>query len=365
MIPPEDIERLIRPELKSMKAYTPIEPTDILSQRIEIPQKKVIKLDGNENPYGCSAKVKQALANYAHYHLYPDPEHRELRKALAEYTGISSEYILAGSGSDELIDLVLRLFVEPGDKVINCPPTFGMYPFSTDVCVGKVVDIPRKQDFSVNVSAIKEAIDKRTKVIFIASPNNPSGNVTPEQVILELLNSGIVVVIDEAYFEFSNVTVAPLVPKYSNLIVLRTFSKWAGLAGLRVGYGIFPIKMLKYLMKIKQPYNVNAAAQVAALESLKDMSYLRGTIKAIIDERERLLTKLIQLDWLKVYPSQANFILCSVLNGKAKAIYEGLQKKGIFVRYFATPQLKDCLRISVGKPEHTDALTAALKEIGM
>src|SRR4030066_758124 len=363
MITPEDIERLIRPELKAMKAYTPIEPTDILSQRIDIPQEKVIKLDGNENPYGCSAMVKQALANCAHYHLYPDPEQRELRKALEKYTGISPKYILAGSGSDERIDLVLRLFIEPGDKVINCPPTFGMYPFSTDVCGGKVVSIPRKQDFSIEVAAIKKAIDKQTKVIFIASPNNPSGNITTEQVILELLNSSTVAVIDEAYFEFSGVTVAPLVPKYPNLIVLRTFSKWAGLAGLRVGYGIFPINIVKYLMKIKQPYNVNAAAQVAALKSLKDMSYLRGTIKAIIDERERLLTKLSQLDWLKVYPSQANFILCSVLNGKAKMIYKGLQRKGIFARYFDTPQLKDCLRISVGKPEHTDALIAALKEM--
>ncbi len=363
MISPEDIEGLLRPELKTMKAYTPIEPTDVLSQRVEIPQEKVIKLDGNENPYGCSARVKQALANYAFYHLYPDPEQRELRKALEEYTGISSEYIIAGSGSDELIDLVLRLFVEPGDKVINCPPTFGMYPFSTDVSGGKVVSIPRKQDFSIDIAAIKEAIDKRTKVIFIASPNNPSGNVTPEQVILELLNSAAVVVVDEAYFEFSSITVAPLVPKYSNLIVLRTFSKWAGLAGLRVGYGIFPINMVKYLMKIKQPYNVNVAAQVAALESLKDMSYLRGIIKAIVDERERLLARLSQLDCLKVYPSQANFILCSVLNDKAKAIHKGLQKKGIFVRYFDTPQLKDCLRISVGKPEHTDALIATLKEM--
>jgi histidinol-phosphate aminotransferase len=145
--------------------------------------------------------------------------------------------------------------------------------------------------------------------------------------------------------------------------VLRTFSKWAGLAGLRVGYGIFPVNIADYLMKIKQPYNVNTAAQVAALESLKDMSYLRGTIKAIIDERERLMTRLSQLDCLKVYASRANFILCRVLNGQAKTIHEGLQKRGIFVRYFDTPQLKDCLRISVGKPEHTDALIAALKEI--
>jgi len=359
----EDIEGLIRPELKAMKAYIPIEPTDVLSQRTDIPEENVIKLDGNENPYGCSASVKKALADYAYYNLYPDPEQRELRKALEKYTGISSEYILAGSGSDELIDLILRLFVKPGDKVINCPPTFGMYPFSTEVCGGKVVSIARNQDFSIDVAAIKKAIDKQTKVIFIASPNNPSGNITPEQIILELVNIPTVVVIDEAYFEFSGSSVASLVPKYANLIVLRTFSKWAGLAGLRVGYGIFPVNMVKYLMKIKQPYNVNTAAKVAAIESLKDMNYLRGTINAIIDERERLLTRLSQLDCMKVYPSQANFILCSVLNGKAKAIHEGLQKKGIFVRYFDTPLLNNCLRISVGKPEHTDTLIAALKEI--
>jgi histidinol-phosphate aminotransferase len=363
MILPEDIEGLVRPELKSMLSYTPIEPTDILSQRVEIPEEKVIKLDGNENPYGSSPRVKRALADYAYYHLYPDPEQRELRKALGKYAGISSEYILAGSGSDELIDLVLRLFIKPGDKVINCPPTFGMYTFSTDVCGGKVVSIPRQSDFSIDTSAIKKAIDKRVKVIFIASPNNPSGNITPEPAILELLNSTAVVVIDEAYFEFSGKTVVPLVQKYTNLIVLRTFSKWAGLAGLRVGYGIFPTNIAKYLMKIKQPYNVNTAAQVAALESLKDIGYLRGTIKSIIDERERLMTKLSQFDWLRVYPSQANFLLCSVLNGKAKMIHQGLQKKGIFVRYFDTPQLKDCLRISVGKPEHTDVLIAALKDI--
>ena len=170
-------------------------------------------------------------------------------------------------------------------------------------------------------------------------------------------------VIDEAYSEFSGVTMAPQVPSYSNLIVLRTFSKWAGLAGLRAGYGVFPINIAEYLMKIKQPYNVNAAAQVAILESLKDIDYLRSTIKAIVDERERLLIMLSELYWLRAYPSQANFILCAVLNGKAKNIYQELQKKGIFIRYFNTPELKDYLRISIGKPEHTDTLIAALREI--
>lgn len=363
MVSSQDIEGLIRPQLKSMKAYTPIEPANVLSQRIDIPPERVIKLDGNENPYGCSAKVKNALANYAYYHLYPDPEQRELRRALGEYTGLSSDYIVAGAGSDELIDLVLRLSIGPGDRVINCPPTFGMYPFSTDVCGGTVVNIPRKQDFSIDTTAIKKALNKRTKVIFVASPNNPSGNLTPEFQIQELLNTNTLVVIDEAYFEFSGITVAPLVPKHPNLIVLRTFSKWAGLAGLRVGYGIFPINLAKYLMKIKQPYNVNAAAQVAALESLKDIDHLRSTVKAIIRERERLFNELCQFDWLKVLPSQANFVLCYVLNGRAKTIHQELQRRGIFIRYFDTPQLRDCLRISVGKPEHTEALIGALRKI--
>jgi len=360
---PEDLDRLIRPRLKAMAPYTPIQPPDVLSQRVKVPTEKVVKLDGNENPYGCSKKVKQALASYAHYHLYPDPEQIELRKALEEYTGISSEHIIAGSGSDELIDLVLRLFIEPGDKVINCPPTFGMYAFSTTVCGGELTAIYRKGDFGLDMTAIQKVLDKRTKVIFIASPNNPSGNLTAESEVLELLETDAVVVLDEAYSEFSGVTMAPMVPKHPNLIVLRTFSKWAALAGLRVGYGVFPTSIVPHLMRIKQPYNVNSAAKVAALESLKDIDYLKGTIKAIVDERERLSSELSRISWLKAYPSRANFILCAVLNGKAKAIHRRLQEKGIFIRYFDTPELRDCLRISVGKPEHTDLLIAALNEI--
>ena len=360
---PKNIEKLIRPDIKAIAGYAPIEPTDIISRRIDIAPKNVIKLDGNENPYGCSAKVKKALGNYSLYHIYPDPEQRELRKALEGYTGFKSKQILAGSGSDEIIDLVLRLFIEPGDKVINCTPTFGMYKFCTEVCGGKIVNIPRKPDFAVDINAVKKAIDAKTKVVFIASPNNPSANITGESDIRQLLGMPVIVVVDEAYAEFSGSTVSHLVPDFSNLVVLRTFSKWAGLAGLRVGYGIFPDYMVDYLIKIKQPYNVNAAAQVAAIESLKDIDYLQGTIKSILKERERLWKKLSEIDWLKVYPSQANFILCSVLKGKAREIRDNLQAKGIFIRYFDTQDLKDCLRISVGKPEHTDKLISALKEI--
>ena len=343
-----------------MKSYTPIEPIEILGQRT---QGRIVKLDGNENPYGCSSKVYQDLANYPHYHIYPDPEQRKLRQALEGYASLDCKHIVCGSGSDELIDLILRLFLKSGEEVINCPPTFGMYPFSTEVCGGKIVNRPRDEDFAIDITGIKRVMNEKTKVIFIASPNNPSGNLITEQEILELVNTGRIVAVDEAYFEFSNITMANLVPDYPNLIVLRTFSKWAGLAGLRAGYGIFPAEIATYLMKIKQPYNINVAAQVAVLASLADIDYLRCNIAKIISERERLFNKLKELEWLKPYPSRANFILCSILSGDAEEIWRQLQKKGIFVRYFDSHRLRDCLRISVGKPEDTDALIEALKEV--
>ena len=352
-----NIKKLLRPELLTMTSYTPIEPVEILGQRT---QQRVIKLDGNENPYGCSPRVCQDLANYPYYHIYPDPEQRKLKQALAEYTELDRDHIVCGSGSDELIDLILRLFLRPEEQVINCPPTFGMYPFSTEICGGKVVNIPRDEHFAVDIDGIENALNERTKVIFIASPNNPSGNLASKQEILDLVSMERIVVVDEAYFEFSNVTVANLVPDYPNLVVLRTFSKWAGLAGLRVGYGIFPVEIAIQLMKIKQPYNINAAAQTAVLSSLADIDYLRHNIAKIVAERERLLSKLEELKWLKPWPSSANFILCAVDRGNTREIWRQLQRQGIFVRYFDTPRLKDCLRISVGKPEDTDVLIEAL-----
>ena len=173
-----------------------------------------------------------------------------------------------------------------------------------------------------------------------------------------------VVIIDEAYSEFSGVSIASLVPRYPNLITLRTFSKWAGLAGLRAGYGIFPKSIADFLMKIKQPYNVNTAAQVAVLESLRDIDYLQEIITKIVTERERLFSRLEkEIGWLKPYPSQGNFILCQVTNNKAPMIHQDLRKRGIFIRYFNIPELKNYLRISVGKSEDTDVLIDALCEI--
>jgi len=353
-------ESLIRGDVKGIEPYEPILPLEALSELSGVPVNKLVKLDGNENPYGCSPRVRRALAEYPFYHIYPDPLHRELQKPLEDYVGVGQEYIVAGSGSDELIDLILRIFLEPGDKVVNCVPTFGMYPFSTAVCGGRTVTVPRDKAYNVDVDAVKSALDKRTKVVFIASPNNPTGNVTKSDAVLELLKTGVIVVVDEAYYEFSGQTFALLVPANPNLIVLRSFSKWAGLGGLRAGYGIFPSNIAELVRRIKMPYNVNAAAMIAMRESLADIVYLRENVKDIIDERKRLSSMLKRQGVLTPLPSEANFILCRVAKGDARKIKQGLEKQGIFIRHFDTPLLKNMLRISVGKPEHSDALVAAL-----
>ena len=360
----EGIERFIRPDLITFGGYSARKSPDTLEGKVEVPVENIIKLDANENLYGCSPRVNQALARYPDFNIYPDDEQTRLRKLLEGYAGIDAKHIVAGSGSNQLIDLVLRLFINKGDEVINCVPTFGIYRFSTELCGGTLVEIPRGEKFAIDISAIKAAINEKTKIIFLANPNNPTGTITPQQDIMELLDTGLPVLVDEAYYEFSGKTIAPLLSRYENLMVLRTFSKWVGLAGLRVGYGFFPPKIADYLLRIKIPYNVNVAALVAVQESLKDIDYIMSRVKAIIAERGRLFSELEKLEWLKPFPSQANFILCSVLNGDAKELRQKLQDKGILVRYFDEPILRGFVRFSVGKPEHTDALIKALQEIG-
>ena len=360
---PEGIERLIRPDLVTFGGYAARKSPDTLEGKVEVPVESIIKLDANENPYGCSPRVSQALATCSDLNIYPDDGQTRLRKLLEGYTGVDAKHIVAGGGSNQLIDLVLRLFISKGDEVINCVPTFGIFHFSTELCGGTLVEVPRDENFAVNVGAVKAAINKKTKIIFLVNPNSPTGTIIPRTDILEIVGTGLPVLVDEAYYEFSRQTVAPLISQYENLMVLRTFSKWAGLAGLRVGYGLFPPKIAEYLLRIKIPYNVNVAALVAVQESLKDIDYLMGTVKAIIAERERLFGELEKLEWLKPFPSQANFIFCSVLKGEARELQQKLQDKGILVRYFDQPRLRNSIRISVGKPEHTDVLIKALREI--
>jgi histidinol-phosphate aminotransferase len=360
----DNIEKMVRIDMSRFGVYSACKSPDVISKKTGIPENEIIKLDANENPYGCSPRVRKALAEYPYLNIYPDANQTELRECLAKYVGLKPEYLVAGNGSDELIDLLLRMFLAPGDEVIVNVPTFDMYRFSTEVCRGTVVNVLRKENFEVDVKAVKAAVTEKTRIIFVTSPNNPTGTVISEKDILELIDIGLPLVIDEAYFEFSCGTVAPLVPQYKNLMVLRTFSKWAGLAGLRIGYGIFPLKIADILMKIKPPYSINMAASVAARESINDSAYLLGTVQKMIQERERLFEKLSRMDFLKPVPSQANFILCEVTRGDAKYFQDELEKQGILVRYYNTPLLRNYIRISAGKPEQTDRIIQVLKDLG-
>jgi histidinol-phosphate aminotransferase len=359
----EGIEKLVRPNLLGFTGYSASTSPDTLAGKVDVLPEGIIKMNANENPYGCSPKVLQALATAPNLNIYPDDGQQELRQRLAVYAGVPAECIVAGHGSNTLIDLIVRLFMEPGDEVINCVPTFDIYRFSTEICGGTVVNVNRDDNFAVPVKDVKNAITKKTKLIFLATPNNPTGNIIPRQDILEIAATGLPLVVDEAYYEFSSETIMPYRNEYKNIVILRSFSKWAGLAGLRVGYGVFPPRIAAHIMAIKIPHNVSMAAEIAVRESFNDLDYLQSRVKLIIDERSRLFNELQKFPWLKPYPSWANFIYVAVLKGSAGDLHLKLQKKGILVRYFARPLLKNSIRVSVGKPEHTDALIKALKEL--
>ncbi len=378
---------LLLPHVAAMEAYTPIVPFEVLSRQLGRAPGQIVKLDANENPYGPAPAVREALAAYPFLHIYPDPEQRELRAALAEYAGttggppeggpisapggppksVMADHILPGHGADELIDLLCRLTVRPGDAIIDCPPTFGMYSFDAGLAGAAVVRVPRRADFSVDVAGIEAACraERPPKLLFLTSPNNPDGSLLPPGVLAQLLQLPLLVVVDEAYIEFAGLehSVASWVLRHDNLVVLRTFSKWAGIAGLRLGYGIFPDWLMPVLWKAKQPYNVSVAAAVAGLASLRHRAEIRPTIDALVRERERLEIQLGRIPFLQPYPSRANFILCRVIGRDAAALKAQLAAEGILVRHYAKAGLENCIRVSAGRPEQTDALLAALARI--
>ena len=238
-----------------------------------------------------------------------------------------------------------------------------MYGFCARLAEGEVALVPRDELFDIDVEAVKKAVNSRTKIIFVSSPNNPTGNLASDRQVRELLDLGVIVVVDEAYYEFCEQTVAGLVPDRENLVVLRTMSKWAGLAGLRVGYGIMSPGLVNHIIDIKSPYNVNVAAEAALLASLEDAPALMKNVRLIVEERERAIGLLEAMPGVTPWPSYGNFILCQFAPGRAQRVYEGLANRGIFVRSFGSDRLRDCFRIAVGTPEQTDALVQAMGEI--
>ncbi len=386
-----------RPHLAALPPYTPVQPFEVRAAQLGRAPEAIVKLDANENPYGPSPLARRALADLRYAHIYPDPESRALRQALAAFTGVPAEHLLAGAGADELIDLLMRVMLDPGDTVLTCPPTFGMYAFDARLNAAQVVEVPRisplplppsppllregkprrgharrgggRERFSLDLDAIRRAVEEhRPKLLFLATPNNPDGSLPSPAALDALLKLPTLVVLDEAYIEFTDDALGRTasritqVPQRDNLVVLRTFSKWGGLAGLRVGYGAFPQWLTPTLWKAKQPYNVNVAAQEAARATLADLEERQLVVANLRHERERLYRSLQAIPYLEPYPSHANFILCRVVGRDAAALQRRLAEEyGILIRYFAKPGLEDHIRISVGRPQDTDRLLEALE----
>ncbi len=355
----------IRRDIAAMSGYTPTSSLEVFAARLGLDASELIKLDANENPFGPSPRVKEALSRLPNMQVYPDPESGRLRALLAAYLGVPAERILCGAGADELIELILQLFIEPGDCIINAPPTFAMYAFDAPLFHARAIDVYRRADFSLDIAAIEDAVLRhQAKLLFLCSPNNPSGNLIRRADIERLLQLPTTVVIDEAYIEFAEAdSLVAHVADHDNLIVLRTLSKWAGLAGLRIGYGVFPEALMPHLWKIKQPYNVNVAADVAARASLQDVDTLMRRVRQLIAQRRRLEDALSELPFLTPYPSRANFVLSRVGGMTAADLRERLARAGIIVRYYDKPRLHDCIRISAGRPEQVDRLLDALGEM--
>jgi histidinol-phosphate aminotransferase len=360
------IRDLVRPHLVEMPGYDPVEPIDVMAKRLGLPEDRIVKLDANENPYGPAPGVAEALGKFPWYHIYPDPLQTKVRDAVAGYAGVEPGQVVFGNGSDELLNLAAQLFLSPGDTLINVPPTFGVYDFLGRVYDANVVSVPRTEDFALDWDSLERALDNGAKLMFLASPNNPTGNMPPREQVERILQHDIALVVDEAYTEFSGQTFADMLAEHDNLIIVRTFSKWAGLAGLRAGYGLLPPSLADVVWRAKVPYNLGVAQEVAILASLEEVDWLKGNVQLIVEERERMTQKLAELQWLRPFPSEANFVLCEIRGdriGGRDLKYE-LQKRGILIRYYESPGLRNCIRISVGKPDHTDRLIQALAEIG-
>lgn len=343
-----NINNILRKNIKELVPYS--------SARDEFKGEASVFLDANENSYGSPLSRS--------YNRYPDPLQWKIKKRLSEIKGVPPQNIFLGNGSDEAIDILFRAFCNPGiDNVITLPPTYGMYEVSANINDVEVRKVMLRPDYQLNMEGIAEAIDDHTKIIFICSPNNPTGNSIDRQDIETILaNFNGLVVIDEAYINYSRQkTFIQELTEYSNLIVLQTLSKAWGLAGLRIGMAFASEEIIEVFNKVKPPYNINEASQELALEALQNVDQVNNWIKETVEERGKLVAELAQLpSVLKIYPSDANFILVKTTN--PRGIYGHLVDQGIIVRDRSKVELcEGSLRITIGTPEENKILLNALK----
>ena len=344
-----DLNAIIRPNIRNLVPYS--------SARDEFKGEASVYLDANENSLG-SPLIKW-------YNRYPDPLQWEVKKKLSAIKGIAPGQIFLGNGSDEAIDLLYRAFCEPGiDNVVICPPTYGMYEVSANINNIKLKKVPLTPEYQLDLEAMEEAIDANTRIIWLCSPNNPTGNsLDREDVEIILNNFDGLVVVDEAYINFSrHRSFIPDLADYPNLVVLQTLSKAWGLAALRIGMAFASKEIIEVFNRIKPPYNISQAAQELVLEALDRVDEVNDMIRILVEERNNLEEELARLPQvIRVYPSDANFLLVKTVD--AKGLYKYLVGKGIVVRDRSSVILCDeSLRITVGTPRENQVLLRAIAE---
>lgn len=343
-----NLQKLIRPNIAALKPYS--------SARDEFTNasENMIFLDANENPFENGVN------------RYPDPQQRILKKRLSELKNIPTDQILLGNGSDEVLDLIFRAFCEPGkDSIITLPPTYGMYSVLAGINAVQNKEVLLTPNFELNIAAIKNAFDLHTKVLFLCMPNNPTGNIFSEKDVIELVKSfSGLVVIDEAYIDFStqNSWISKIVD-YPNLIVTQTVSKAYGMAGIRLGICYASSEIITVLNKIKPPYNINELTQQKALERLEDVANIKTEINSINGEKRYLSKALLDIDWImKIYPSEANFLLIKV-DDADKRYQELIANKVVIRNRSSQPLCNNTLRLTIGTKEENKRLIKAFKAL--
>jgi len=341
-----ELNKLLRKNIKTLKPYS--------SARDEYTGEAMVFLDANENPFNEP------------YNRYPDPLQKEVKRKIADLKNIDIEQIFLGNGSDEPIDLLIRAFCEPAlDNIVTINPTYGMYQVAAEISGIELRKVPLTKEYALDTQTILQAIDKHTKLIFLCSPNNPTGNSLEKESIIELIqNFEGLVVLDEAYIDFAPYkTLLNEINNFPNLLILQTFSKAWGMAGIRLGMAFASLEIINVLNKIKYPYNINILTQQKALELLTKKEEVENWVKRIISERKKMAELFEELPFVvKVFPSDANFLLIKMYD--AKGVYDYLVEQGIIVRDRSKVFLcENSLRITIGSSEENQILLNTLKEL--
>ena len=355
----------LNPQLSNLPVYQPGRPLEEVARELGLPVDGFIKLASNENPLGPSPKAIAALCETAaQVHRYPDGNVFYLRNRMAEKLGVDSDQLIFGNGSNEIIEFVAHALLGPGSNIVVSQYCFAIYPIVAHLSGADCITVPAK-NYGHDLPAMRTAVNEQTRIVFVANPNNPTGTLAPENKVLELVNQmpeHVLLVMDEAYFEFlDNPTdLLTLIVEKPNLILMRTFSKIHGLAGLRVGYGIGHPDFIAALEKIRQPFNLNAMAQAAALAAIDDEEHVQRTLENNATGL-RLFETALSEKGIETIPSHANFICAKV--GDGHATFLELQKHGVITRDMGSYQMPEWIRITIGTPEQNERCLAALKDL--